>query len=344
MAPLSIRVIDVSRLSAAPGLKASARTLENAYVFAEIGDDGAIARLVEKRSGRQALEGRGNQLWVYPQDKPREWDAWDIDEDYFARSEELRGAESIALVENGLHFAAIRVARRYKNSTITQTYRLAANAHWLEIETFLDWRDRRTLLRSLTPAAVRANYASCECAYGMIERPTHRNTSWQEAMFEAVAHRFIDLSEPGFGLALINDGKYGHSVRDNVLGLSLVRSPVYPDPLADEGEQRFTYALCPHSLPLPMSGVREAADALNQPLLSGAGEGRPGDGANPAPLQLVVGGAVGAQSGRRRKRPHFAALRAVWRPRRSGDYAAAGLAPRRPPQSHGRADGARGPA
>ena len=171
------------------------------------------------------------------------------------------------LVEDGPHFAAIRVARRYKSSTITQTYRLAANAHWLEIETHLDWRDRRTLLRSLTPAAVRANYASCECAYGVIERPTHRNTSWEEAMFEAAAHRFIDLSEPGFGLALLNDGKYGHSVRDNVLGLSLVRSPVYPDPLADEGEQRFTYALCPHSLPLPLSGVREAADALNQPLL-----------------------------------------------------------------------------
>jgi alpha-mannosidase len=273
LAPLSIRVIDINRLSPAPGLKASARTLENEYLFAEIGDDGAIARLVEKRSDRQALADRGNQLWVYPQDKPRAWDAWDIDEDYFARSEEVRGAESVALVENDLHFAAIRVAHRYKSSTITQTYRLAANAHWLEIETFLDWRDRRTLLRSLTPAAVRANYASCECAYGVIERPTHRNTSWEEAMFEAVAHRFVDLSEPGFGLALLNDGKYGHSVRDNMLGLSLVRSPVYPDPLADEGEQRFTYALCPHSLPLPLSGVREAADALNQPLLSAPAKG-----------------------------------------------------------------------
>ena len=76
-------------------------------------------------------------------------------------------------------------------------------------------------------------------------------------MFEWVAHRFVDLSEPGFGLALINDSKYGHSVRDNVLGLSLVRSPVYPDPLADEGEQRFTYALMPHAGDWVEAGVRD---------------------------------------------------------------------------------------
>ena len=85
--------------------------------------------------------------------------------------------------------------------------------------------------------------------------------------FEVAGHRFADLSEPGFGLALLNDAKYGHSARGNVLGLSLVRSPVYPDPLADEGEQRFTYALMPHAGTWHEGGVREEAEDLNQPLL-----------------------------------------------------------------------------
>jgi alpha-mannosidase len=114
---------------------------------------------------------------------------------------------------------------------------------------------------------VRAERASFECAFGVATRPTHRNTSWDEAQFEVAGHRFADLSEPGFGLAILNDAKYGHSARDNVLGLSLVRSPVLPDPLADEGEQRFTYALMPHPGAWHEGGVREEAEDLNQPLL-----------------------------------------------------------------------------
>ena len=174
---------------------------------------------------------------------------------------------SVALVEAGPHVAALRVTRRWRDSTITQTYRLAANGRRLDIETHIDWRDRRVFLRSLTPAAVRARHATFECAFGVIERPTHGNTSWEQAAFEAVAHRFVDLSEPGFGLALLNDAKYGHSVAGNVLGLSLMRSPTYPDPLADEGEQTFTYALMPHEGAWHEAGVREEAENLNQPLL-----------------------------------------------------------------------------
>ena len=117
---------------------------------------------------------------------------------------------------------------------------------------------------------MRAERATFECAFGVVTRPTHRNTSWDEAQFEVAGHRFADLAEPGFGLALLNDAKYGHSARDNVLGLSLVRSPVYPDPLADEGEQRFTYALMPHAGTWHEGGVREEAEDLNQPLLVAA--------------------------------------------------------------------------
>jgi alpha-mannosidase len=264
--PLGIAVLDRA-VAPQAGLSASASHLENDYLRAEIGADGSVTRLLHKPSGREALAGRGNQLWAYPVDKPRNWDAWDIEEDYAARGEELTTVESVGLVASGPHRAAIRVVRRYRHSTITQTYALAANGRRLDIETELDWHDRRVFLRALTPIDVRATEATFECAFGVARRPTHRNTSWEQAKFEVPGHRFADLAEPGFGLALINNAKYGHSARGNVLGLSLVRAPVYPDLLADEGMQRFTYALMPHAGTWDEGGVLAEAEDLNQPLL-----------------------------------------------------------------------------
>jgi alpha-mannosidase len=265
--PLAITVVGRAALAPPVGLSIDKRRLENATLKVGIGDDGTIASLVHKPTRREALAGRGNQLWLYPQDKPRAWDAWDVEEDYAQRGEEWRGFDSIAIVEDNPHRVALRVERSWRSSRIVQTYALCANGRRLDIETFIDWRDRRVLLRSLTPAAVRAERASFECAFGAVTRPTHRNTSWDEAQFEVAGHRFADLSEAGFGLALLNDAKYGHSARDDILGLSLVRSPVLPDPLADEGEQRFVYGLMPHAGAWHEGGVREEAEDLNQPLL-----------------------------------------------------------------------------
>ncbi|SIQ86603.1 alpha-mannosidase [Rhizobium sp. RU35A] len=268
VAPLSVAVLPVSALRPQPGLVATARSLENEVLKVTLAEDGSIASMLHKPSGREALDDGGNRLFAYPADKPRNWDAWDVEGDYAEKAEEITGFESIELVENGPHRAAIRIRRRWRDSTITQTLSLGANSRRLDIHTELDWHDRRVLLRTLTGVAVRSPRAVCECAYGVVERPTHTNTSWDDAMFEAPAHRFVDLAEPGFGLALINDAKYGHSMRGNQLGLSLLRAPVYPDPLADEGSQAFTYALMPHEGSWHEAGVREEAEDLNQPLLA----------------------------------------------------------------------------
>ena len=270
---LGLRVVRRAALAPRPGLSLNGRVLENAHLRAELGSDGALASLVHKATGREALDGRGNQLWVYSQDKPRRWDAWDVEEDYEASGEEVVALDALEVAEEGPHYASLRVRRRWRHSTIAQEIGLSADGRRLDFRTKIDWRDRRALLRTLTPARVRASLGVAECAFGVIERPTHRNTSWETAAFEAAAHRFVDLSEPGFGLALINDAKYGHSLRDNVLGLSLVRSPIYPDPLADEGEQEFAYALTPHAGAWHDAGVREEAEALNQPLLFAAAPG-----------------------------------------------------------------------
>ena len=156
------------------------------------------------------------------------------------------------------------------DSKIVQTVRLWANSARLEFKTDIDWHQRRVLLKARFPLAIRSDHATFECAHGVIRRPTHRNTSWEEARFEVAAHRFVDLSEHGYGVALLNDGKYGHHALHNELGLSLLRSPVYPDPLADEGRQSFTYALFPHQGDWLSGGVLAEAEDLNQPLLARA--------------------------------------------------------------------------
>jgi alpha-mannosidase len=273
MPPLGIKVFSRAALEPAAWLTASETHLENAHIKATIGRDGTVTSLVHKASGREALGGRGNQLWVYPVDKPRNWDAWDIEDDYARKGVELDRPESIKVVESSAVRVGVRVVRKFRASTVTQTYLLEANGTRLDIATEIDWHDRHCLLRTLTPVAVRTTHATFEHANGVVRRATHDNTSWEQAQFEVPAHRFVDMSEPGFGVALLNDAKYGHSAKGSVLGLSLLRAPLYPDPLADEGRQRFTYALYPHAGDWYEGRVREEAEDLNQPMLAVAASG-----------------------------------------------------------------------
>ena len=275
--PLGIMVLDggtdaPAELAVDHDGRAGTHTIENKHLRAVIGKDGAVASLVHKASGREALAGRGNQLWVFPNDKPRSWDAWDIEDDYARSGIELM-AESVEAFGPVGDNAGIKVVRRFRESTVSQIYGLRSDSRRLEIETTIDWHDRHCFLRTYTPVSVRTTHATFEHANGVVRRATHDNTSWEQAQFEVPAHRFIDMSEPGFGVALLNDAKYGHSAKGNVLGLSLVRSPVYPDPMADEGEQSFTYALYPHEGEWHDGGVREEAEDLNQPVLWAKGSG-----------------------------------------------------------------------
>lgn len=241
--------------------------LENEFLRAEIGADGTIHRMVDHDAGsRDVLDGRGNQLWAFV-DKPRVYDAWDIEEDYEANGEEIGGVEALELVEAGPLRGAVRVTRAWRDSRIQQTYRLLSESRRLDVVTHVDWHERQIYLQARFPLAVRTHEATYETMYGVARRPTHRNTSWDAARFEVGAHRFADLSEPGYGVALLNDGKYGHSAHGNLLTLSLVRGPLYPDPSADEGAHRFTYALLPHRGDWTEAAVVEEAFALNSPIV-----------------------------------------------------------------------------
>jgi alpha-mannosidase len=265
LAGLEARVILEPRPAGA--VRVSDRQLENDLVRVVLNDDGTLASVLDKIAGREVLDGRGNQLWAYV-DKPRVFDAWEIDPDYANEGHDLSPATSLEVVERGPHRGAIRVEWRHRDSRIRQDVRLWSNSARVEFRTTLDWHDRRRLVKARFPLAVRATHASFETAFGVVERPTHRNTSWDAARFEVAAHRFADLSEPGYGAALLNDGRYGHHALGSELGISLLRSPVYPDPLADEGEQTFTYALYPHRGCWLEGGVLREAQDLNRPLLA----------------------------------------------------------------------------
>jgi alpha-mannosidase len=263
------------RPTPAGGVSVAPRALENALLRVEIGDDGSLTRVFDKRVGREVLDGRANQIWAY-HDQPRDYDAWDVEGDYERSGREVT-AESIEVVERGPQRGALRITRRINNSTIVQSVRLWANSARIDFATGFDWRDRRILLKARFPLLVHADQATFECAFGVCRRPTHANTSWDAAKFEVPVHRFLDLSEPGYGAALLNDGRYGCHARGNELGLSLLRSPILPDKLADEGEQSLTYALFPHPGDWVAGGVLAEAEDLNRPLLhaplAGAADG-----------------------------------------------------------------------
>lgn len=239
--------------------------IENDQLRVEIGLDGAIARLYDTANHRETLTDRANQLWAYV-DKPRAWDAWDVDESHERDGEEIGGVACIAATESGPLRVSVRVERRWRGSTITQTYRLWTGSRRLDIETEIDWHERQVLLKARFPLAVHTHEATFETMFGVVRRPTHRNTAHDAARFEGSGHRFADLSEAGYGVALLNDGKYGHSFRDTTVGLSLLKGGIFPDPEADRGMHRFTYSLLPHAGDWREAAVTRRAYELNAPL------------------------------------------------------------------------------
>jgi alpha-mannosidase len=262
--PLSARWFPAAGVSA-PGVSVDGAGLENDLVRVTIGDDGTLAGVWDKRLGRELLAGPGNRLVAYL-DRPHFWDAWELSGGYPTYPLEPVSPVGVEVAETGPHRAAIRVRHRFRDSEVVQEIRLWANSARIDIATEIDWHERRVLLRAYFPTAVTAPFATCETGYGVVRRPTTVTSSWDAAKFEVPAHRFVDLSVVDGGVALLNNGRYGHRITGGELSLSLLRSPVFPDPRADEGRHRFTYALFPHAGDWYSGGVLAEAEDLNAPL------------------------------------------------------------------------------
>ena len=249
----------------APSLvSVTSRQIENQDLRVTVNRDGTLEAIYDKTFDREVLAGRANQLWLFT-DVPRQFDAWDIDATYPDEGTELLAAAEPELAESGPIRAALRVVRRYENIEIIQEYRLSAHSRRFEIASRIKWHGRRRLLRAVFPLAIHTHEVWSETAFGAIARANHRNTPWDQARFEIPVHRWADLSEPGYGVSLLNNGKYGYSAHENVLGISLLRGPIYPDPYADEGAHEFLYAVYPHSGDWRNGTIREAEE-MHSPL------------------------------------------------------------------------------
>ncbi len=206
------------------------------------------------------------QLMLY-EDRPRRWEAWDIDSDYVETGRPIESPAEIEMVEHHPLRCVIEFRRALgERSRLVQRYVLKAGSPRVDVEYLVDWQEDQMLLRLSCPTAVRARAGTVGIQFGVQERATHRNTSWEAARFEFPGHRFMDLSEPGRGLSILDDGRYGRSFNGSTMGLSLLRAPRMPDPEADRGMHRFIVSYMPHEGDWRSAGVWAEAEALCRPL------------------------------------------------------------------------------
>jgi alpha-mannosidase len=237
---------------------------------------GGIVRITDLAHRRQVLrEGaRGNALQVF-EDKPVHDEAWDIDLSYQERMWEFLPDGLPTVVECNALRMVLKQSLRYGRSTIDQRIVLYAHDPRIDFVTRVNWQERKTMLKVAFPVNVHSPRATYEIAYGAIERPTHRSTSWDAAKYEVPGHRWADLSEGDYGVAVLNDSKYGWDIEGDTIRLTLLRSPESPDPEADRGIHEFTYALLPHRGDW-RERVLYAGMELNSPLLAQVATPHPG--------------------------------------------------------------------
>ena len=242
--------------------------LENAILRVRFDAKGRITSLFDKRMGRELIPaGELANRIVAHQDIPVEFDAWNIDAHFEDKTWEVDDLVRAEVVETGPYRAAIRFEWRYENSRIVEVASLAAGSDRVELDVFIDWHEHKTLLKLAVPVAVATDESRAEVHFGHVRRPTHTNTSWDQARFETLMHRWVDLSDGDAGLAVLNDCKYGYDARGNRLKITLLKSPIYPWPDADQGEHRFRLALMPHRGFATDGGrVVDAAEDFNMPL------------------------------------------------------------------------------
>lgn len=247
--------------------------LDNGLLRAELDADGLVVSLLDLEAGREVIArgGRACLLQLH-WDLPNDADAWDVDKFYVNHTEDISRAEKIVLQSEDGQLARIEVTRSFGTSVATQVVSLERGARRLGVEVVVDWDEVERFLKLSFPLAIQAHETIAEIQFGYVRRATHTNTSWEAARFEIFAHRFVYTGEPGYGVAIVNDGTYGYDVSrepreeggwTTTLRCSLLRGPRFPDPNADHGRHEFRFWL------VPRAGISDAIRegyAANLPL------------------------------------------------------------------------------
>jgi alpha-mannosidase len=220
--------------------------LENQFIRVAVDrTTGCITSLFDKRSNFETLAAGacGNELQTF-KDTPKDYDAWNIDPGTLDQPMSLSTSAATVSAEGT---TAVRVTRSWQSSKFVQTIWLRPDTDQVDVENDIDWHERHVLLKAAFPLAATSGFATFEIPYGAIDRPTTRNNTWEQAQFEVPAMRWADLGDGKHGMSLLNQTKYGYDAVGNMLRLTLLRSPTWPDPEADQGHHHFHYALYPHT-------------------------------------------------------------------------------------------------
>lgn len=251
--------------------------VETPYYTICMDENGLFTSIYDKENGREVVQPgqRFNLMRMY-EDKPIYYDNWDIDIYYTEKFWDALELESMEWLETGPVRATLRQTRRISNSFICQDIHFYANSRRIEFETSVDWKEHQHLLKVHFPVDVHTDEATFDVQFGNLTRKTHQNTSWDKARFESCGQKWIDLSEGHYGVSLLNDCKYGHSVKDSNMALTLIKSGIEPNPTTDQEMHFFTYAIYPHAEGWRVGGTVREAYQLNQPAFAVAG-GQPGE-------------------------------------------------------------------
>jgi len=248
-------------------VRVSDRAMENELLHVQWDERGVLTSIWDKVAAREVLApGQVGNLLQLHDDNPARWDAWDLDIEYLEHRVDLIERSRLQVEISGGLRGAVRFVREFGRSRFSQLMVLDAGSRVLRFECEVDWQEEHKMLKVAFPVAVSSPQATYEIQFGHLGRATHADTSKDRARFEVCGHRWADLGAPGYGVALLNDCKYGHDIHGNVMRLSLLRAPTHPDPTADRGRHRFTYAVMPHQGDFREAGVIAAAEDLNAPL------------------------------------------------------------------------------
>jgi alpha-mannosidase len=243
--------------------------IENAFLCAVFTKHGRLIGLFDKNAGRECIgPGRSGNTFVLYEDMANYFDAWDVDIFHLEKRLPTGDVTSAQIVESGPLLASIPFRFEISpQSTIEQTVSLDTLSKRPDFACVVNWHEKHKFLKVEFPLTIRAMYAAHESQSGHAQRPTHFNNSNDLARFEVPAHKWADLSEPDYGVARLNDCKYGYSAQAYILRLSLFRSPSYPDPKADQGSHKFRFTLSRHRGNPQSAGVTEEANRFNVPVL-----------------------------------------------------------------------------
>jgi len=250
-------------------LKITDAGIETPFLKIKIDKDGLFTSIYDKENKREVLKKgmRGNLIKMF-EDKPIYYDDWDIDYYYQEKSWDVTNVSKMKWIEVGPLRATLYIERKISKSLIKQKIYFYANNRRIDFDTYVDYKNSQHLLKVFFPLDIHSDEALFDIQFGNIKRKTTYNTSWDLARFESCGQRFVDYSEGNYGAAVLNDCKYGHSIKDGVIGLSLIKAGIEPNPTCDIDEHYFTYSFLPHSGPFAGSDVQKQAISLNQPLLA----------------------------------------------------------------------------